>query len=787
MKRILFLVFSFILFAKLIFSQTPNWQKFDVIRYDINLNLTNLASNFLSAKTDVIFTVKLNNVDTLYLQLAALNVDSIKYENQNLSFSHSGHILSIPLNDTLSIGDTAKVEVFYAGTPIKDGSGFGGFYFSTAYAFNLGVAINGNPPGFGRSWFPCIDSFTDKATYDLKVVTTAPQYAISGGELVGMYPNLVDNTILTHWKIEQEIPTYLMSVAVSDYIKIEKTHTGIYGQMPIEIFVRSADSSKAIGSFVNIEQILAAFESKFGPHKWPKVGYVGVPFNGGAMEHAMNIAYPLFAINGNLQYEYLIAHELAHSWFGNLVTCATAPEMWINEGWAVFSEFVYMESLYGALAAQNYIRNKRKDVIQKAHIDDNGFHAVHGVPQQNTYGTTVYQKGGLVVNAMRHYMSDSLFFETVRQYLDTYSYNSISTSELRDFFSLTSGIDMTDFFDAWVYRPGFSAFVVDSFNLEQICSRFKTTVFINQKLRGTSQYASNNIFELMFLGENNEVYTEQVHLSSTDGSVELMLLFKPVAILVDPFDKTVFATTKYNTTISSNGQHLFNDAFFRLDVSNLSANDSVILFLSHHWVEADNNICSNSNVYKVSPSRYWEVGANFNQNSTFGGRFQYNRASNSGLNDHLLLKTTTSTDSLVLLYRKDASECWRIFPFEKSGNANIGFLTTNSLPAGQYAFGISQPFQSNVNNYESKNQSLMNVYPNPSNDQFTIDIVSDCAQPSIMIFDSMGKQIKQVKLEKGQKSITWKPNGSPKGMYYIQLYDVKNKNLLESKSVIYEK
>ena len=81
----------------------------------------------------------------------------------------------------------------------------------------------------------------------------------------------------------------------------------------------------------------------------------------------------------------------------------------------------------------------------------------------------------------------------------------------------------------------------------------------------------------------------------------------------------------------------------------------------------------------------------------------------------------------------------------------------------------------------------MNVYPNPSNDQFTIDIISECAQPSIMIFDSMGKQIKQIKLEKGQKTINWKPNGSPAGMYYIQLYDLKNKNLLESKSVIFEK
>lgn len=772
------------------FSQAPDWTKFNILHYKINLNLSNLSTKSIQGSTEVLFTVRSQAADTLFLQLAGLNIDSMIYLGQNINFTHTNQILTIPLNDTVNFNDTALIKIYYSGIPIIDGSGFGGFYFSSDnnFAYNLGVAINGVPPGFGRSWFPCIDSFTDKAKFDLRVTTTYPQFAVSGGELVTKQHNLVNNTLNTHWKIEQEIPTYLMSVAVADFTKISKQFVDNNNvAVPVEIYVRSADSANAIVSFQNVIEILEIFEDKFGAYKWPRVGFSGIPFNGGAMEHAMNVAYPIFAINGNLQYEDLLAHEIAHSWFGNLVTCATASEMWINEGWAVFAEFVYLEELYGTKIAQNYIRQKRQNVIQRAHLLDNGFHAIHGVPQQNTYSTTVYDKGGLVVNALRHYMTDSLFFATVRNYLQTYSFNSISSHELRDFFSLDSGIDLTDFFDAWVFRPGFSTFVVDSFHIQRICARQKVTVFINQKLRGTNKLAKNNKFDLMFLSKDNQIYTERVTLPNYTGSVEVMLLFEPQAILVDPLDKNVFATTKYDSIIRGNGQHLFNDAFFRLNAGNLAASDSIILFLSHHWVEPDNNICPNSNIYRISTGRYWEIAANFIETATFGGSFQYNRSASSGLNDHLLLRTTNSVDSLVLLYRKDASECWRIFPFQRTGSANIGFLNTTYLPQGQYTFGIAEPFQSSTNDLDSENSSKLNIYPNPSSDYFTIELKSYLVNHELFIFDNQGKPILQSSLNANQDKFIWKPANIPSGVYFIQLYDSVNRKFVETKKVIYTK
>jgi len=270
------------------------------------------------------------------------------------------------------------------------------------------------------------------------------------------------------------------------------------GKIPIQIFVPPYDTSHAKASFINLKSILGVFESRFGPYLWERVGYVGVPFNNGAMEHSTNIAYPIYAIDGGLSNESLYAHELSHQWFGDLATCSTELDMWINEGWASYCESIYKEGLYGMAAYKNNVRDNHLNVIQTSHIVDSGYRAVYGIPSQYTYSTTVYDKGADMVHTLRNYMGDNLFFSSVRALLNAYKFKDISTIQMRDFLSTHSGVDLADFFNAWIFSPGFPHFSIDSMKVTSLTPQVKARIWVRQRLNHAPAFANSNRVEVTF-------------------------------------------------------------------------------------------------------------------------------------------------------------------------------------------------------------------------------------------------------------------------------------------------
>ena len=149
------------------------------------------------------------------------------------------------------------------------------------------------------------------------------------------------------WVLNEEIPTYLASVAVARYRQVNWSINALDGTKPITLVSAGTDTTAMKNGFVNLKDCINGFENYYGPYKWNRFGYCLVPFNSGAMEHATNIAYPR-AVAGNLAYEAeLMAHELSHHWWGDLVTCETQEDMWINEGMATFSSYMFLEWKYG--------------------------------------------------------------------------------------------------------------------------------------------------------------------------------------------------------------------------------------------------------------------------------------------------------------------------------------------------------------------------------------------------------------------------------------------------------
>ncbi len=755
----------------------------DVLSYSIHLNLVHVSTHQLAGYTTLKITPKQNATTHIDLYLLKLSVDSVYYQNAKITtFSYNDTILRTNLPTGIDNYDTILLTVFYHGIPQIDGSGWGGFYFSadSSYAYNLGVGFQAKPHSYGRVWFPCIDEFPERARYDTYITVNTGNRAVCGGTLMSVTDH-GNNTSTFHWKLHAEIPSYLASVAVANYVPVVDTFAGITGKIPIQINVPAADTNDVKASFINLKSILGIFESRFGPYLWERVGYVGVPFNNGAMESATNIDYPLFAIDGSLNYESLYAHELSHHWFGDLATCSTEFDMWFNEGLASYCEPIYMEGLYGAEAYKNNVRSNHLKVIQTAHIVDNGYRAVYGIPSEYTYSTTVYDKGSDMAHTLRNYMGDNLFFNSIKALLDAYKFKDISTIQMRDFLSSYSGIDLTDFFNAWIFSPGFPHFSIDSMKINAVTPQVKTQVWVRQRLNHAPAFANSNRLEVTFGNNNWQFFTDTIHFSGEFGSKEFTLPFTPDFVMMDYNEKTSDATTDMYKVIKTTGTHLFAASLCNLDV--ISVPDSALVRIEHNWVAPDPLKSNNSDIKRLSDYHYWKLDGIFPNSFVAKGKFRYNRLVNTstGNLDNILLPTTASMDSILLLYRKNVSEDWKIVHFTKYGTSTAGYLIADTIKRGEYTLAVGTPYITYINKHE-KTGGYLNVFPNPSNNLFTFTF-SVSEKAAIKIFNNLGVEVDSMEIGPEQDTVCWNSKHCNSGTYFARLM-AGNQNVMAEKKLL---
>lgn len=755
----LFLLFSLFIAVQLTFAQHhkcsragnsitntthPQADTINVVDYNINLNITDFTNKIISGYTVVKLTPKQNNISTIKLDLLSLNVDSVKIDNVISTFTYNDTLLAITSATALNTDDTVDVIVYYYGNPITDPSGWGGFYFSGNTAYNLGVGFNDAPHNYGRVWFPCIDDFIDRAFYSFNITVPDNLTAVCNGTL----ENTVDNangTKTFSWVLHNHIPTYLASVAVSDYVAVEGTYNGINGAIPTSIYVAPGQQSNATASFINLNPTLNSFEQHFGAYKWERVGYVAVPFNSGAMEHATNIAYPAAVINGSLSYETLWAHELSHHWFGDLATCRTPEDMWLNEGWAAYSESIFKENIYDDAAFKMYVRKNHYSVLHSAHTDDGGYYAVAGIPHNITYGSTVYDKGADMVHTLRYYLGNEKFFSGVQQYLSDFSYKDASSEDLRDNLSASSGIDLTDFFDSWIFLKGFSQFDIDSFNVAQNGTDYDVTVYVRQKLREKPSFANSNRIPVSFMKADWTYLDTVVTFSGEYGNQTFTIPFNPYNVWIDRNIEVMGASVKQEEVYKTTGYYSLNQIGVNLQVTNIT--DSAKLRFVHNWVLPDEfyNPITDLN---ISTSHYWRVDGYLPNDFICRTKFNYKIADLDGdLN-------IVEEDSLVLLYRENRKVDWQIESNNVHGNQYDGYIQVDTVKVGEYCFAIwNRPLSVN----ETKNNDrteIINIYPNPANNNLQIVIADEkLLNKEATVHSVNGTKVKEFKIDNLQTEL----------------------------------
>jgi aminopeptidase N len=539
----------------------------------------------------------------------------------------------------------------------------------------------------------------------------------------------------------------------------------------MDIYIRPADTTKARLSFVNLKHMMSIYENRFGPYRWERVGYVITSL--GAMEHATNIALPAHTVTGSTSNEWLYAHELSHHWFGNLVTCASAGDMWLNEGWAVFCEQVFMEGMYGWDAYKSYSRENHESILSKLHTSagDGSYMAVFGIPHQYTYGKTVYDKGASMAHSLRGYLGDSLFFPAVTAYLDSFRFQAASTHQFRDFLSSYTSQNLTPWFDAWIFSPGFIHYGIDSVTILPQGNNFTVSVWVKQKLKGPSQYCNHNRIEINFLDAQWNMHSRIMEFSGIKGDQSFLLPFNPLAIMLNAEEKTLDASTSQYKKVKQTGLIDFTTEKFKLDVT--QAADSAFVRVIHNWVAPD-PLKSFVPRLILSENRYWTIEGHFPSGFTAKGRFSYGK--NNYL-DPLLL--ADNKDSLVILYRKDATEEWQGINFTKTGTAIIGFMVVDNLKQGQYTLAVWDDNPLGVQNrINDKKHGQLEVFPNPASEVLSFHAPKDAGY--FRISDTAGIIRQSGVLSEQSEEQTIHLSTLAAGTYFIHLYSDKGKRIAGS-------
>lgn len=649
---------------------------FDILHYTINLTIPDISSGKIIGVTDIQIKSLKDSLNRITLQLKSLKTDSVWIDEEPVSrYKAEGEHIFIYPDDPLSNGTTSVITVFYHGSPIRDPS-WGGVYFTPVSAFTMGVCMSFTPPSGGRLWYPCIDDFREKASYDYFITISDTLEVACPGLPEEVIPTR-DHMHTVHWSMDLPISSYLSSFAVSDYHIFIDTLNGISGQIPAYYFIPAPKDNASVKTFSNVSEYLKVFERLFGPYIWPKIGYVGVPFPGGAMEHATCIFIPNRIIDGSIHGEDLLVHEFAHSWFGNLVTCSTPQDMWLNEGFASYAVALYKEQTDGVKAYQDYIRHLHRRVLLQTHLADQGYYPVSGVPPEHTYGSTVYDKGADMIHNLRNFLGDNYFFESLRIYLKTFAFGNASTQNLEKIISGISHKQVNDFFNTWIYTPGFPHFTANLDSIEPHHNNYLAYLTLSQQKIGREDYSYSVPIEvsLIDLAGNEDMQT--VFFSGEKEHLTLQTDILPVLVILDKNEKVNDATITEPKLITQPGTYDFSECSFSMNVEINS--DSVYFRTVLHAVSPDSSMMPllTNSVANV----FWSLESIIPDTFSANGHFTIY---DSQIIDKELKCTTGSEKHLILLYKPLYRGSWQKknarFSFEK----NAIVVSFSDLLPGHY-------------------------------------------------------------------------------------------------------
>ena len=436
----------------------PNTLNYDVTYHKLEFTV-DPAIYFITGKVTTTYTA-ISNMTSLTFDLSnTLIVSSVKINNSALVFSQNTNELVITLPTTQTAGTQATVEIIYAGAPPQNG--FFAFTSSTHGTPPTPVMYTLSEPFGGRDWWPCKQDLNDKIDAIDVYITAPSQYVSVSNGVEPEDPIVIGANKTTHFHHGYPIPAYLIAIAVTNYSVYNQTAGTAPNTFPIINYIYPESLAVVEPQLAQTPLILDLYGSLFEIYPFHNEKYGHAQFGwGGGMEHTT----VSFMVNFDRQ---LIAHEMAHQWFGDKITCGTWKDIWLNEGFATYVAALVIENFDGA----NAFVTEKGNMINNITSSPNG--AVYLTDAQALdvnrifSGRLTYNKGAMVLNMLRFKMGDAMFFQGVKNYLaDTnLAYKYAITSNLQSHLEAVYGSSLTEFFSDWIYNQGYPIYNITAQNL----------------------------------------------------------------------------------------------------------------------------------------------------------------------------------------------------------------------------------------------------------------------------------------------------------------------------------
>jgi len=485
-----------------------------------------------------------------------MDVDSV-FDNgvYTTSWTHASDLLTINLASSYDFDEEFEVTVVYHGHPTE--GGFQGFSFDSHEGTPIISTLS--EPYLARTWWPCKDRPDDKADSVDIIVEVNPEFFVSSNGI--LRDSVYDGTTTTYWWHEQyPITTYLVSLGITNYQHFWQYY--LYGPadadtMPVDFYSYPEKFFDAATYWPETVEMIEFFADTFGEYPFVEEKYGMTHFTwGGAMEHQTNTS----ATSGSFGFNrYLIAHELAHQWWGDYITCQDWHNIWLNEGFASYCEALYSEHLGGWSALHSYMSGMEYWSGGTIYCYD--ISNVWAI-----FSSRVYDKGAWVLHMLRHHIGDEAFFNSLRAYYDDpdLAHAHANTEDFRDICEAVSGQDLHDFFDDWIYGEYYPRYSFSWLAEPGASGEYNVFVHIDQ-----TQSSNPQVFDMpvdigirrfngvvdTFLVYNNQ-RSQEFMLTVTDNSAPQAVIIDPSNWILDYHNEAAYTFHIINETLADGQQYL---------------------------------------------------------------------------------------------------------------------------------------------------------------------------------------------------------------------------------------
>lgn len=532
--------------------RSPNFNRpsnFDAQHYIIRVSFDRSKKQVLG-DTTVILKPLARGFHEFELDAVGLVFDSVKLEPSGtpLRYNSAATKVRVTLDREYTPDETISVRFKYSATPTK------GVYFVDAaraeqsYPHSAQIWTQGEAEE-ARHWFPSFDFPSDKATTEEYITAATDETVVGNGEFLGKTEN-PDTTATWHFKMPVPHSTYLVSFVIGKYARIGDS----YGDIPLGYYVYPGKENTARNAFGKTKDMIAVYEDltgiKFPYNKYDQT--IVARFQFGGMENitATTMAdSEIFLGDFDFGKEIvvdLVSHELAHSWFGDMVTCRNWAELWLNEGFATYMEAAYREKINGR---QDYLKKVRNDAHEFL-IDDAITRRRHGlynllagdVDKLFLVSAVTYNKGGAVLHMLRETVGTDAFWKGVNLYLTRHRFSNVESSDLKAAMEEASGKDLGWFFDQWVYHAGAPKLTVaQSYNARR--RTLKLTISQTQHADAIVPSVFRLLLEIEVKTSSGTILKD-VDLNKRIETISIKTNSRPLGVDIDKNDKVILKTVK---------------------------------------------------------------------------------------------------------------------------------------------------------------------------------------------------------------------------------------------------